>query len=235
MIELASGTLVRARAVVIATGVEYRKLPLPELPRFEGAGVYYSATYVETQRCEHQEVIVVGGGNSAGQAAVFLASHVGRVYMLVRGPGLAATMSRYLVRRIEETPNITLLPNTEIIALEGRDELESVRWRTRGRDPETHPIKHVFIMTGALPNTEWLRGSVALDDKGFVLTGRDLERHVLEAAGWPLARPPLLLETSVPGVFAIGDVRAKSVKRVASAVGEGSIRIQLVHTVLAEP
>jgi thioredoxin reductase (NADPH) len=233
VLEIADGSVVRARSIVIATGVQYRKLPLAELPRFESAGVYYNATQLEAQRCTSDEVIVVGGANSAGQAAIFLASHAPHVHMLVRGPGLAATMSRYLVRRIEETPNISLLPSTEIEALEGGDRLERVRWRTRGREAETRAIRHVFVMTGATPNTDWLRGSVATDDKGFVLTGPDLGSDMLAAAAWPLARAPFLLETSVPGVFAIGDVRAKSVKRVASAVGEGAICIQLVHQVLA--
>ncbi|HEY3355532.1 MAG TPA: FAD-dependent oxidoreductase [Polyangia bacterium] len=232
-VELAGGGGVRARAVVIASGVQYRKLPLADLARFEGTGVYYGATYVEGQRCEGDDVIVVGGANSAGQAAVFLAGFVRQVVMLVRGAGLAATMSRYLLRRIEETPNITVLTHTELEALAGGDRLERVRWRTRGHEAEEHAIQHVFMMTGASPNTDWLRGCVALDGKGFVLTGLDLGRDELAAAAWPLGRPPLLLETTVPGVFAVGDVRANSVKRVASAVGEGSICVQLVHQVLA--
>jgi thioredoxin reductase (NADPH) len=234
-VELDDGSVARARAVVIASGVQYRKLPLAELPRFEGAGVYYSATYIEAQHCGRDDVIIVGGANSAGQAAVFLAGQKRRVYMLVRGPGLAATMSRYLVRRIEDTGNITLLPDTEIEALEGDNHLERVRWRTRGAGAETHAIEHVFLMTGATPNTEWLRGCVALDDKGFVLTGPDLGADALATAAWPLGRPPMHLETSIPGVFAVGDVRANNVKRVAAAVGEGSICIQLVHKVLGGP
>jgi thioredoxin reductase (NADPH) len=233
-VELADGSRVRARAVVIATGVQYRRLPLADLARFEGAGVYYGATHVEAQRCDGDDVIVVGGANSAGQAAVFLAGVVRRVYMLVRGAGLADTMSRYLIRRIEDTANITLIAHTEIEALEGGDRLERVRWRTRGREAETHAVPHVFVMTGASPNTEWLRGCVALDDKGFVPTGVDLGRDELATAKWTLARPPMHLETTIPGVFAVGDARANSVKRVASAVGEGSICIQLVHKVLAE-
>jgi thioredoxin reductase (NADPH) len=233
-IELAGGGLVRARAVIIATGVQYRKLPLDNLARYESNGVYYYATWVEGQRCDGQKVIVIGGANSAGQAAVFLSGIVERVYMLVRGAGLAETMSRYLVRRIEETPNITLLPHTEVVALEGDDRLERVQWQTRGREPETQEIRHVFMMTGASPNTAWLRECIALDDKGFVLTGADLGPEALAAAKWPRPRAPMLLETSAPGVFAVGDVRAESVKRVASAVGEGSICIQLVHKVLGE-
>jgi thioredoxin reductase (NADPH) len=232
-VDLSGGQTVRARSVVIATGAQYRKLALPELPRFEGVGVYYLATNIEAQLCQGERVIVVGGGNSAGQAAVYLSGFVERVDVLVRGRGLADTMSRYLIRRIEESPNITLRPYTEVVALLGGDRLEQVRIRdSRAATEETLPVRHVFLMTGASPNTEWLRGCVAVDDKGFVRTGQDLSRDDL--ADWPLSRPPLLLETSRPGIFAVGDVRANSVKRVASAVGEGSISVQLVHRVLAE-
>ncbi len=233
-VELAAGGVAHARAIVIATGLQYRKLPLEDLPRFEGNGVYYYATYVEAQRCDGSDIAIVGGANSAGQAAVFLAGFGRHVYMLVRGKGLADSMSRYLVRRIEDTPNITVLTHTELEALEGDGQLERVRWRTRGQAPETRSLQHVFMMTGASPNTAWLRGCVALDPKGFVLTGPDLGRDELAAARWPLARAPMHLETTIPGVFAVGDVRANSVKRIASAVGEGSICIQLVHKVLAE-
>jgi thioredoxin reductase (NADPH) len=183
--------------------------------------------------CQGEEVIVVGGGNSAGQAAVFLAGNVRHVLLLVRASGLAATMSRYLIQRIEEDPRITLRTYTEIDALEGGDHLEQVRIRdSRSGETETRKIRHAFLMTGADPKTEWLRGCVALDEKGFVKTGTDLGHD--ELVKWPLARPPHLLETSMPAVFAVGDVRAGSVKRVASAVGEGSICVQLVHKALAE-
>jgi thioredoxin reductase (NADPH) len=233
IVEAENGARVPARAVVIATGAEYRKPPLENLPRFEGAGVYYGATFVEAQLCLGEEVIVVGGGNSAGQAAVFLAETTRRVHMLVRSSGLAETMSRYLIRRIEETPTIILRPHTEIVALEGGDHLESVRWRNNQTGQiEQHNISHVFVMTGAAPNTSWLDGCVALDGKGFIKTGSDLSPEELSAARWPLARPPYLLETSLPGVFAVGDVRGGSIKRVASAVGEGSITISFVHQVL---
>jgi thioredoxin reductase (NADPH) len=234
-VELAGGESVRARAVVIATGAQYRKLDVPGLARFEGAGVYYAATFVEAQRCGPDEVVVVGGGNSAGQAATYLARNARHVHILVRGAGLAESMSRYLIRRIEETPNITLHTQSRITALAGGDHLEEVIWRDDAGNRETkRPIRHVFSMTGASPNTEWLRGCIALDDKGFVLTGTDLSREILERERWPLARAPHLFETSQPRVFAVGDVRANSVKRVASAVGEGSVCIQLVHRVLAE-
>ena len=232
-LEIASGGSVRARAVILATGAQYRKLPLPELARFEGVGVYYGATSVERQFCGDEEIVVVGGGNSAGQAAVYLAETARHVHVVVRGPGLAATMSRYLIQRIEEHPRITLRPFTQVEALEGGDHLEQVRIRdSRSGESETRKIRHAFLMTGADPKTDWLRGCVAMDEKGFVKTGPDLARTDLE--GWPLSRPPLLLETSMPAVFAVGDVRAGSVKRVASAVGEGSICVQLVHKVLAE-
>jgi len=226
---------VSARTVIIATGAGYRRLDLENLAQFEGAGVYYGATFIEAQLCRNSEVVVVGGGNSAGQAAVFLAQHARRVYMLVRSSGLAETMSRYLIRRIEDNPQITLLTETEITALEGGLELERVQWRHRpsGRT-ETHEIRHVFVMTGALPSTAWLNGCLALDAKGFIKTGTNLLPEDLAAAGWPLARAPHLLETSLPGVFAVGDVRGGNIKRVASAVGEGSIAVAFVHRVLNE-
>jgi thioredoxin reductase (NADPH) len=235
LVEVESGARIPARAIVIATGAEYRKPPLKNLLRFEGAGIYYGATFVEAQLCTGEEVIVVGGGNSAGQAAVFLAGTTKRVHLLVRSAGLADTMSRYLIRRIEETSTIVLRPHTEITALEGGDYLESVRWRNKQTgQTEVHKIRHVFVMAGAAPNTRWLDGCVTLDVKGFIKTGPVLSPEDLSAAHWPLARPPYLLETSLPGVFAVGDVRGGSIKRVASAVGEGSIAISFVHQVLQE-
>lgn len=233
-IEIENGPRVPARTVIIATGAEYRKLPLENIARFEGAGIYYGATFIESQLCEGEEVIVVGGGNSAGQAAVFLAQTARMVHMLVRSKGLADTMSRYLVRRIEENPAIALRTCTEITALEGNGHLERVQWRTDHNPVEAHDIQHVFVMTGAAPSTSWLNGCVALDSQGFIKTGPDLSRDDLSAAKWPLARAPHLLETSRPGVFAVGDVRAGNIKRVASAVGEGSIAISFVHQALQE-
>jgi thioredoxin reductase (NADPH) len=235
VVEVENGARIPARTVVIATGAEYRRPQFKNLSRFEGAGVYYAATFVEAQLCGGEEVIVVGGGNAAGQAAVFLAETTKRVHMLVRSAGLVESMSRYLIRRIEETPTIVFRPHTEIVALEGGDHLESVRWRnSQTGQTEEHKISHVFVMTGAAPNTHWLDGCVALDAKGFIKTGPDLSPENLSAAHWPLARPPYLLETSLPGVFAVGDVRGGSIKRVASAVGEGSIAISFVHKVLEE-
>ncbi len=227
-------TGLRARAVVIACGIRYRKPKLDNLSRFEGLGVYYAATPVEARLCSEEEVMVVGGGNSAGQAAVFLAGVSRRVTVMVRRSGLAERMSRYLIRRIEETPNIRLLTRTRITALEGSSRLERVTWQGADGVATMEPIRHVFMMTGADPNTEWLRDCVALDDQGFIRTGPDLDPAALEASGWPLSRSPYLFETTRPGVFAIGDVRANSVKRVAAAVGEGGVCIQLVHRVLAE-
>jgi thioredoxin reductase (NADPH) len=226
---------VPARTVVIATGAEYRRLPIDNASQFEGAGIYYGATQMEAQLCRGDEVIVVGGGNSAGQAAVFLAGFVRKVIMLLRSTGLAQTMSRYLIRRIEDNPKIALRPRAEITAFEGAGHLERVRVIDRESGTEEHhPIRHVFLMTGARPNTHWLDGCVALDANGFIKTGPDLTQDDLAAANWPLPRAPHLLETSLPGVFAVGDVRAGNVKRVASAVGEGSIAVSFVHQALAE-
>ena len=235
VVEVDNGARIPARTIVIATGAQYRRPSLANLSRFEGAGIYYGATFVEAQLCTGEEVVVVGGGNSAGQAAVFLAQNARRVLMAVRSDGLAETMSRYLIRRIEETPAITLRPHTEIISLEGGDHLETVSCRDiQTGHTERHNVRHVFVMTGADPNSQWLNGCVALDAKGFIKTGTDLSSEDLEAAHWPLHRHPHLLETSLPGVFAVGDVRGGSIKRVASAVGEGSIAISFVHQVLQE-
>jgi thioredoxin reductase (NADPH) len=231
---LDNGNKLAARAVIIATGAQYNKPRISNLDHFEGQGVYYGATYMESQLCEQEEIIVVGGGNSAGQAAVFLAQTARKVHMLVRSNQLADTMSRYLIQRIEENPGIEMHFQTEIIALEGDNHLESVTWKDKvtGETSE-HPIRHVFIMAGASPRTEWLRGCVAMDEKGFILTGRDLDPGAGGSA-WRLARSPQMLETTLPGVFAVGDVRAGNVKRVASAVGEGAISVHMVHRALQE-
>jgi thioredoxin reductase (NADPH) len=228
-IDLDNGGSVRGRTIIVAAGAQYRKLNLPNLAQFEGTGVYYGATTVEAQLCGSEELAVVGGGNSAGQAAIFLAGFSRRVHLLIRGAGLAATMSRYLISRIEACREITVRPWTEIEAMEGAEHLERIRWRERQSGAtETHDIRHVFSMTGASPNTGWLSGCLDLDQKQFVQTGAAV------SAGWPLRRAPYMLETSIPGVFAVGDIRAESVKRVASAVGEGSMAVQFVHKALAE-
>jgi len=235
VIETDDGAQILARTVIIATGAEYRKLPLENISQFEGVGVYYSATFIESQLCAGEEVCVVGGGNAAGQAAVSLAQSARHVHMLVRSDGLADTMSRYLIRRIEEDPRITVHTRTEIAALVGEDHLESVHFRQRDDGAtEQKNVRHVFVMTGANPSTRWLDGCVALDDHGFIKTGSELSADDLSAAHWSLARSPNLLETSKPGVFAVGDVRAGNIKRVASAVGEGSIAVSFVHQALQE-
>ena len=235
---LDNGNAIAARAIVISTGAQYNKPPLVNLKTFEGQGIYYGATYIESQLCESDDVIVVGGGNSAGQAAVFLSQTARKVYMLVRREGLSDTMSRYLIQRITDNPAIELHYQTEITGLEGDRQLERVTWHDRRTgETSTHDIRHVFIMAGASPRTEWLQGCVVLDDKGFILTGRDLDAPVGTAStlAWPLSRSPQMLETSLPSVFAVGDVRSGNVKRVTSAVGEGAIAVHLVHRALAEP
>ncbi|MGI4756034.1 MAG: FAD-dependent oxidoreductase [Janthinobacterium lividum] len=227
-------SVLRTKTIIIATGAQYRKIPLPDLGKYEGVGIYYGASTIEAQMCTGNEVVVVGGGNSAGQAAVFLATHARHVHILIRGAHLADTMSKYLIRRIEESPNITLHPHTEVIGLCGEAHLDRQTWK-HNLTGETvdKPFRHLYLMTGASPNTKWLGGCVALDDRGFVLTGADLTVEQLQKANWPLSRKPYLLETSTPGVFAVGDVRSGSVKRVASGVGEGSLAISFVHQVLA--
>jgi thioredoxin reductase (NADPH) len=226
---LDDGGCVRGRSVIMAAGSRYRKLDLPNLAHFEGVGVYYGATKIEAEVCGGQQIAVVGGGNSAGQAAVYLSASVRHVYLLVRGPSMSETMSQYLISRIEASSNITVMTCTRIEALEGGSRLERIHWRnTNTGERGVYEVQHLFVMTGADPNTDWLRGTVELDAQGFIKTGSDVEN------GWPLGRPPYLLESSVPGLFAVGDIRAGSVKRVASAVGEGSMAIQFIHRVLAQ-
>ena len=217
---------VYARAVVIATGARYRKPDLPRLEHFEGRGIYYSATFMEGAFCNNEELIVVGGGNSAGQAAVFLARFARHVHVVIRGDGLSASMSTYLIRRINAAANITLHTRTQIVELCGESKLETIKWDRQGQI-EQKSIQHVFLFLGAQPNTRWLGDCVALDKDGFVLTG------AATAARWKAVRPPHDLETSRPGIFAAGDVRSGSVKRVAAAVGEGAGAIQAVHQYLA--
>jgi thioredoxin reductase (NADPH) len=234
-IEMDDYVRVLARTIIIATGAEYRVPTIENLSEFKGVGGYYGATFMEAQLCRGEEVVVMGGGNSAGQAAVFLAQTAKRVHMLVRSKGLAESMSRYLIRRVEQNPAIVLRTNTGIVALEGSSHLERVRWRDdQAGSIETHDIRHVFVMMGAVPSTDWLRGCVALEAKGFIKTGPDLSQEDLAAAHWPPTRAPHLLETSLPGVFAVGDVRGGNIKRVASAVGEGSIAVSFVHQALRE-
>jgi thioredoxin reductase (NADPH) len=230
---LESGLKFNARSIVIATGAQYARLPVEEAEAFTGRGVYYNATYMEAQLCDSEEVVVVGGGNSAGQAAVFLAQTSSKVHLLVRSRKLSESMSQYLVARIEAHPKIEIHYLTEIGAVTGTAHLESIVWKDDSIGLEaTKPIRHVFVMAGAAPRTEWLEDSFVLDKKGFLVTGPDLVEYT--NFQWPLSRSPLLLETSVPGIFAVGDTRAGSVKRVASAVGEGAMAVHLVHRFLAE-
>jgi thioredoxin reductase (NADPH) len=233
-ITLDDGQEILTRTIVLATGAEYNRPSLPNLEAFSGKGVYYNATFMEAQLCAGEPVIVIGGGNSAGQAAVFLSQNTAGVRMLVRSSNLASTMSRYLIQRIEENPKIRGHYSSELTKLEGNGHLERVSWidKTSG-EVSAQPVRHVFVMAGASPKTAWLSGCVSLDDKGFVLTGRDLEAST-PPIPWSLSRRPYMLETSLPGVFVVGDARSGNVKRVASAVGEGSIVVHLVHQALAE-
>jgi thioredoxin reductase (NADPH) len=228
---LEDGKTLAARAIIIATGAQYNKPPIPNLRSFEGQGVYYGATNMESQLCDGEDVVVVGGGNSAGQAAVFLSQTVRKVYMLVRSGQLSDTMSRYLIQRIEQNPAIELHYRTEITSLDGDSHLERVTWRDEKGATSTHDIRHVFIMAGASPRTDWLQGCVTLDNKGFIVTGPDVDAVAEMPAR--IDTPPQMLETNLPGVFAVGDVRSGNVKRVASAVGEGAIAISMVHRTLA--
>ncbi len=232
---LSDGTEVRTRAIVIASGVQYRKLDVPGLERFEGTGIFHSATHLEGQLCDGQEIVIVGGGNSAGQAAVFLSQIAKRVNILVRGSGLADSMSRYLIQRIECSSSIDLRTRCQVVGAEGDGRLERLTWRhIDSGEITTRPIGSLFVMTGADPNTAWLDGCLVMDDKRFVKTGADLTPDDLASKNWPQSRSPYLMETSIPGVFCVGDARANSVKRVASAVGEGSICVQLLHRALQE-
>jgi thioredoxin reductase (NADPH) len=230
---LESGLKFETRTIVIATGAQYARLPVEDADAFRGRGIYYNATHMEAQLCESEEVIVVGGGNSAGQAAVCLAQSSAKVYLLVRSRKLSDSMSQYLIGRIEAHPRIEIHFLTQITGLRGAAYLESVEWQDDSLGVNvTRPIRHVFVMAGAAPRTEWLEDSFVLDKRGFIVTGLDLAGYA--DFSWPLERSPLLLETSVPGIFAVGDARAGSVKRVASAVGEGSMAVHLVHRFLSE-
>jgi thioredoxin reductase (NADPH) len=222
--------------VIAASGARYRRLDVPRIERFEGVSIHYAATEAEAQQCEGEEAVVVGGGNSAGQAAVYLAGRTRRVYLLIRGDDLGKSMSRYLVKRVTETENIELLTNTEIRELMGEDRLDGVVVEdNRSGARRTLGARGLFVFIGAKANTGWLQGAVELDKRGFVLTGRGLDSSALKEDAWQeRSREPYPLETNLPGVFAAGDVRGGSIKRVASAVGEGAMAVTLVHQYLAD-
>src|ERR671916_599926 len=235
-IELSEGGEVAARSVIAASGARYRRLDVPRLERFEGVSIHYAATEAEAQRCEGEEVAVVGGGNSAGQAALFLAGRTRRIYLLIRGDDLSKSMSSYLADRIMNAENVELLANTEVGELMGEDRLEGIVVEDiRSGARRTLDARALFVFIGAKANTGWLQGTAELDKRGFVLTRRALDASALEEDAWQgLSREPYRLETSLPGVFAAGEVRSGSIKRCASAVGEGSMAVSLVHQYLAD-
>ena len=233
-VHMANDEVVLARTIVVATGARYRRPSLANLHRYEGQGVFYAATYAEASQADGREVAVVGGGNSAGQAALYLSQFATRVHVLVRANGLAASMSQYLIGRLLGSRNIELHSRCLTEALEGSHKLESIRWRHLDTDHAVSaPVSSLFLMTGAEPATQWLDDCVALDTKGFVKTGAELSTADLGAAKWAPHRLPYHLETNRPGVFAVGDVRSGSVKRVASAIGEGAVVVSFVHQALA--
>jgi thioredoxin reductase (NADPH) len=232
-LSLSDGTEVAGRAVIVATGASYRRLGVPGVEALQGAGVFYGAAVVQAQGMKGQEVYVVGGGNSAGQAARHLSKHARQVTLLVLGGSLAAHMSQYLIEEIEATRNIQVRLNTRVIDGGGQGRLEHLVLEDRASGlTETVPAAALFVLIGARPHTGWLPEEVVRDERGYIITGSDLLREAVPPEVWPAKRPPMLMESSVPGVFAVGDVRCGSVKRVASAVGEGSIVIQLIHKYL---
>jgi thioredoxin reductase (NADPH) len=230
-VQLAGGEVVNGRTVIVATGAQYRRLDVPELDRYEGAGVYYAATQAEAQLCGGDPVLIVGGGNSAGQAAMFLSQHAASCRLLIRGSDLAKSMSRYLIDELERRPQIEVLTHREIVELKGEDALEAVIVTdTRTDERQELEAKALFVFIGASPHTDWLRDHVAMDEHCFLLTGGDVQGEHLAQHG---EERPFFLETSQPGIFAVGDVHSGSIKRVASAVGEGSMAVRLVHQRLA--
>ena len=234
VITLSDGSEVSGSAVLLATGLSWRRLNIPNMDRLTGAGIYYGAATTEAPSCQDEEVYVVGGANSAGQAAMHFSRYAQKVRMLVRGDGLSATMSHYLIDQISSTPNIEVISQTEVIGVDGGEKLESITLANRKSGEEVSvPASMLFIFIGAQPRTDWLKGNLCLDQHGFILTGSQLKKEGKITSNWPLSRDPLLLETSIPGVFAAGDTRSGSVKRVASGVGEGSVVVQFVHQFLA--
>jgi thioredoxin reductase (NADPH) len=229
IVELSGGDTLSASSVLVASGVSYRQLDVPGFAQLTGSGIYYGAALTEARSCADQRIVVIGGANSAGQAAVYFSSYASRVTMLVRGASLAKSMSHYLIEQIESLSNIEVRTQTEAVGAEGDGQLRALRIRDAEGAETLEDVEACFVFVGALPRTDWLAGVVARDDRGFILAGLDAKDD-----GWPLQRDPFPLETSVPGVFVAGDVRARSIKRVASAVGEGSMAVSLVHQYLAE-
>jgi thioredoxin reductase (NADPH) len=235
IVTLADGGIMECRALLIATGVSYRKLDVPGADAFTGAGVYYGAAMTEALSCRDEDVYVVGGANSAGQAAVYFAKYAKQVTMLVRGPSLVQSMSRYLIDQIREVPNIVVETDVHVVEVTGESSLQAITIaHVKTNERRTVATRYLFIFIGAMPHTEWLAGSVERDEHGFILTGPDLVQNGSRPQSWTLARDPFLLESSVPGIFVAGDVRHGSIKRVASGVGEGSIAVQFIHRYLAE-
>jgi thioredoxin reductase (NADPH) len=235
ILQLADGSEIACHALVVAVGLDYQKLNVPDAERLTGAGIYYGASLTEVSSCEDQAVFVVGAGNSAGQAALYLAQHAGKVTLLVRGDSLEAKMSQYLVARIYEHPQIEVRLNAVVTGVHGEDHLQAVTVCDLLSSQESrHEAAGLFIFIGAVPATQWLRGVVKMDKYGFICTGLELLEDGKPPKDWPLERQPFLLESSVPGIFVVGDVRADSIKRVASAVGEGSIAVRFVHQYLSK-
>jgi thioredoxin reductase (NADPH) len=234
-VTLSDGSSITASAILIATGLAWRKLEVPGVEQLRGAGVYYGAAMTEAESCRDQEVYIVGGANSAGQAAVYFSRYSRRVVMLVRAASLVKSMSQYLIDQIEKLPNVEVWTESEVIEAHGSDHLEELTIASRASgETKRVPASGLFIFIGATPETEWLNNTLPMDDRGFILTGPSLSQGGGRPKGWKLDRDPYLLETSIPGVFAAGDVRHGSVKRVASGVGEGSVVVQMVHQYLAK-
>jgi thioredoxin reductase (NADPH) len=234
-VKLADGSEISCHALLIATGVQWRNLDVPGMERLQGAGVYYGAGPTEAISCKDEDVYVVGGANSAGQAAMYFSKYARRIVMLVRGSSLASSMSQYLIDQIQKTPNIEVEFRTEVVEVHGQEHLEAISIRCHDSGQvERVPASSLFIFIGAVPRTDWLDGIVERDERGFILSGSMLVRDGKRPKSWTLDRDPGLLETNVPGVFVVGDVRLGSVKRVASGVGEGSIAVQFVHQYLAK-
>jgi len=235
IIKLADGSEISCHALLVATGVQWRRLDAPGIDKLQGAGVYYGGGATEALSCKGEIIYVVGGANSAGQAAMNFARHAEKVVVLVRGEGLAATMSQYLIDQIQQTPNIHVWTHASVAEVHGEKRLEEISVLCSDTDKvERVPASSMFIFIGALPRTDWLAGLVERDERGFLLTGPDLIKDGERPKGWTLDRDPFLLETNVPGIFAVGDVRHGSVKRVASGVGEGSVAVQFIHQYLSK-